>query len=169
MSSMRVMIFIDGSNLFRAARAYREGYKVDLALLRDKLAKGRTLARSYYYCSIGNPPRPEQLKFQEKLSYLHFEVVSKTLKIRTATKEKIEKGVDVALVTDMLRLAYNNAYDVAILVSGDNDFLQAVDDVKRAGKRVEVASFGFAIGRELKMKADDYVPLEQIAEEIQLR
>jgi len=168
MSSLRVMIFIDGSNIYRASRRYKIGYRPDIQKLQDKLVKGRTLMRTYYYCSIGNPPRPEQLKFQEKLKHLHIEVVSKSLKIRGSTHERVEKGVDVALVTDMLSLAYKNAYEVAILVSGDNDFLQAVDEVKRSGKRVEIAAFDSSIGKELRDMADDYTSIEQIADEIRL-
>ncbi len=167
MSSLRVMIFIDGSNLFKASERYRTGYRPDLAKLQDKLVKGRTLMRTYYYCSIANPPRIEQIKFQDKLKNLHIQVVSKSLKNRP-TGEKVEKGVDVALVTDMLSLAFRNAYDVAILVSGDSDFLQTVNEVKRAGKRVEIASFRFTIGKELQTEADDFIPIEPIADEIAL-
>ncbi len=76
--------------------------------------------------------------------------------------------MDVALVTDMLSLAYKNAYEVAILVSGDNDFLQAVDEVKHSGKRVEIAAFDSSIGKELRDMADDYTSIEQIADEIRL-
>jgi uncharacterized LabA/DUF88 family protein len=163
------MIFMDGSNLFKACEGYRKEYRIDIEKLRDKLVNGRTLMRTYYYCSISNPPRQEQIKFQEKLRFLHLEVNSKTLKIRGSTGEMIEKGVDVALATDMLSLAFRNAYDVAVLVSGDNDFLQAVDEVKRAGKRVEIACFSSSIGHELRMKADDFIPIDQIADEIELK
>ena len=46
----------------------------------------------------------------------------------------IEKAVDVKLATDLLLLKSN--YDVAIIVSGDQDFVPAVEEVKNAGKRV---------------------------------
>lgn len=142
---------------------------MDIEKLQNKLANGRPLIRAYYYCSIGNPPRAEQLKFLDKLKHLHMEVTARPLKVRSSTGESVEKGVDVALVTDMLSLASHGSYDVAILVSGDNDFLKAVDEVKRLGKRIEIAAFGFTAGKELREKADVFTPLEQVAEELKLK
>jgi uncharacterized LabA/DUF88 family protein len=80
----------------------------------------------------------------------------------------MEKGSDVALVTDLLGLAFRNAYDTAVLVSGDSDYLGAVEEVKRFGKRVEVVAFDSAIAAELKSAADRYISLENIAESIEL-
>ena len=37
-----------------------------------------------------------------------------------------EKGVDVAIATDMIKLAWEDAYDWAVLVSSDRDFIPAV-------------------------------------------
>ena len=53
-----------------------------------------------------------------------------------------EKGIDVALAVDFVRLAVERAYDVGILASLDSDFLPAIEtvvDLKLA--RVEVASW----------------------------
>jgi hypothetical protein len=47
-----------------------------------------------------------------------------------------EKGVDAALVTDLLSLAWQRAYDVAILVSGDADYVPAVEYVQSQGLKV---------------------------------
>jgi uncharacterized LabA/DUF88 family protein len=46
------------------------------------------------------------------------------------------------MATDMLAQAYRDLYDVAILVSGDNDFADALQSIKDTGKHVEVALFG---------------------------
>jgi len=50
----------------------------------------------------------------------------------------VEKGVDVQLAVDMVELAVDNTYDVAILISGDGDFAPAVELVKKLGKHVEL-------------------------------
>jgi len=47
-----------------------------------------------------------------------------------------EKGVDAALVTDLLSLAWQNAYEVAVLVSGDSDYIPAVEYVQAKGLKV---------------------------------
>lgn len=47
------------------------------------------------------------------------------------------KGDDIHLAIDMLRDAYENKYDVAILISGDGDFAPLIEYVRQKGKRVE--------------------------------
>lgn len=47
-----------------------------------------------------------------------------------------EKGVDAALVMDLLSLAWQRAYDVAVLVSGDSDYIPAVGYVQSQGLKV---------------------------------
>jgi uncharacterized LabA/DUF88 family protein len=48
----------------------------------------------------------------------------------------VEKGIDTAIVTDMVSLAWENAWDVAILVSSDKDFIPAVEFLNSKGYRV---------------------------------
>ena len=51
----------------------------------------------------------------------------------------IEKSVDVKLATDLLEL--RQIYDIAIIVSGDADYVPAVKAVKDSGKRVVNVTF----------------------------
>jgi uncharacterized LabA/DUF88 family protein len=60
-----------------------------------------------------------------------------------------EKGVDTALVTDLLSLAWQAAYDVAILVTSDADFIPAVEHVQAKGLKVVNAAWP-GLGFELK-------------------
>jgi NYN domain len=60
-----------------------------------------------------------------------------------------EKGVDAALVTDLLSLAWQRAYDVAVLVSGDSDYIPAVEYVQSQGLKVINAAWP-AHGHELQ-------------------
>ena len=60
-----------------------------------------------------------------------------------------EKGVDAALVTDLLSLAWQRAYDVAVLVSGDADYIPAVEYVQSQGLKVINAAWA-AKGHELQ-------------------
>jgi uncharacterized LabA/DUF88 family protein len=175
-SRIRVAIFIDGSNLFRASLA--QSFKIDLEKLVSELTGGRTLFRPCYYGSIPEDSDKKQVNFHRKLKYLGFKVVIKTLKkgYNKSGKEMfIEKGVDVALVTEMLSMAYKNAYDVAILVSGDNDYVDAVEEVKSIGKRVEIAFFEKIpntsqsfISPEFKMSGDQFISLDTIKHKIAL-
>lgn len=69
-------------------------------------------------------------------------------------KEVKNKGVDVALATDLLVYGMSDAsssYDVAMLVSGDNDFVPVIQKLKdrRPQVKVEVAQFNNAVGLEM--------------------
>lgn len=51
-----------------------------------------------------------------------------------------EKAADVMVAVDMCRMAFDDLYDAAYLLSADGDFTPAVEFVKAAGKKVYVAS-----------------------------
>lgn len=59
-----------------------------------------------------------------------------------------EKGVDTLMATDMVRLAWEDAYDIAVLATSDRDLIPAVELVKGKGLRVIQAGFP-PIGAEL--------------------
>ena len=52
-----------------------------------------------------------------------------------------EKGVDTAIATDMVQLAWERAYDVGVLASGDADFIPAVQFLTNKGVRIIQAGF----------------------------
>lgn len=52
-----------------------------------------------------------------------------------------EKGIDTAIVTDLLSLAWEGAYDVAILVSSDADMIPCVERVQEKGLKIINASW----------------------------
>lgn len=52
-----------------------------------------------------------------------------------------EKGVDTAIVTDLLSLAWEGAFDVAILVTSDADMIPCVERVQEKGFKVINASW----------------------------
>jgi uncharacterized LabA/DUF88 family protein len=101
-----------------------------------------------------------------------FEVVTKDLikrraratVVRTGEIEEVEKetekGVDVALVTDLLSMGYKNAYDTAIVVGADKDFEKAFREIKQIPRRLEIAAFSETASREIRMLADTFIPLE---------
>lgn len=47
-----------------------------------------------------------------------------------------EKGVDTRIVADMISLAWANAYDVAVLVSADRDFVPVAEFLQTKGIKV---------------------------------
>jgi hypothetical protein len=53
-----------------------------------------------------------------------------TLPLRYAEEIPREKGVDVRIALDLVRMARKNEYDVALLFSQDNDFSEAAQEIR---------------------------------------
>jgi uncharacterized LabA/DUF88 family protein len=83
-----------------------------------------------------------------------------------AISDRYEKGVDVALVTDLLLLASRNAFDVAIISAGDADFFRAVEGVKEMGKEIYIASFDDSCATKLKDASLGYISLTTFSDKI---
>ena len=149
----RVMLFIDGQNLYNAClRHFGDGYCYP-HLLAQELLHGRELAGIRFYTGIHDPrvnPRAhaalsrrlEAMKangvwtFTHTLRYSEQEVVDHGTPRcdhdfckADLVKRGREKGIDLRIGLDMLRLARQRQYDVAVLVSQDTDLNQAVDEL----------------------------------------
>ena len=53
----------------------------------------------------------------------------------------VEKGVDTHIATDMIRLAWEEAYDLAVLATSDGDLIPAVQFLNQKGMKVVQAGF----------------------------
>jgi len=78
-----------------------------------------------------------------------------------------EKGVDVALVTEMVYQSSQHNYDVLILVAGDLDYREAIKRIKQRGIKVVVAFFKSLTSPEFIRCADDFINIEEFLDEIQ--
>lgn len=154
----RVAIFIDGSNLYHALRENLGRTDLNFSDFAKKLIGERHLFRIYYYNALQDPQRyPEASKEQaEFLTILrnvpYLEVRLGGMKLSQG--QTVEKGVDVMLATDVVRYACDDAYDVAIMVSGDGDFCYALQAVKDRGKHLEIAYFEANAAKDLLEMAD---------------
>ena len=72
------------------------------------------------------------------------------------------KAVDLALATDVLTLAGEGRYEVAVLFAGDADYVPVVEAVKRLGRHVVLGFFagkGHGLSDDLRISADEFVDL----------
>jgi uncharacterized LabA/DUF88 family protein len=76
-----------------------------------------------------------------------------------------EKGVDTAIVTDLLSLAWERAYDVAVLVSSDADLVPAVARLQEKGFKIINAAWT-GIGHELAKTCWASFAIEAVANEL---
>ncbi len=130
----RVAVFIDGNNLFHAARFHNIDIDYN-KLLRVLLGDGRLL-RAFFYTGVDVGAERQQ-GFLLWMRRNGFRVIQKELK--TFYDGTRKANLDVEIAVDMLSLA--GRYDTAVLVSGDEDFVYAVNAVAYKGCRVEVAGF----------------------------
>ena len=156
----RVAIFIDGSNLYHSLEENCGRYDLDFGAFPTKLCKGRPLFRTYYYNVLRDQERNPQ-GYQDQQKFLTALYNMPYLEVRLGTSKMrgdvaVEKGIDIMLATDMLRFAWDNLYDVGILVSGDGDFAYALKAVKDLGKHVEIAAFMPNLSPDLIQIADTH-------------
>ena len=167
---MKSMAFIDYQNFQINKNSYLSENKLDtfnidfIKLVNEVNAKitiKPTLVKTFLFA-----PKPcEQLMncnneyYRQYYNWLcgmknksYFEVIEGTQEIRPASKDipidlndystytTKEKGTDVNVAVNMLSKAYHNAYDVAILVSGDTDYIPVVKELHNLGKTVVLAT-----------------------------
>ncbi|KOO22140.1 conserved unknown protein [Chrysochromulina tobinii] len=159
------MIFIDGSWLYYSlhgrrpncpvTRKYGEGWEyshsidfdrlpqlIAQRLHKEMLERFKTqrfveVVRSVAFASMRadtdvQSPRKRLFKGMEKANYdVHL----------STTVGHQEKCIDIALAVEMMHYAsLPGAYDVAVLVSGDKDFMPALSRIRTKGKRVAICS-----------------------------
>jgi uncharacterized LabA/DUF88 family protein len=155
----RVAVFIDGNNLFHAARFHNIDIDYN-KLLRVLLGDGRLL-RAFFYTGVDVGAERQQ-GFLLWMRRNGFRVIHKELK--TFYDGTRKANLDVEIAVDMLSLA--GRYDTAVLVSGDEDFVYAVNAVAYKGCRVEVAGFRSNTAPKLIDVADYFIDLGEIAEKV---
>jgi uncharacterized LabA/DUF88 family protein len=73
-----------------------------------------------------------------------------------------EKGIDAAIITDLLSLAFDDNYDIAILISGDADYAPAVEYIQKKTDKQIIQAFFKAHGDELRNKCWDHLFFEDL-------
>jgi uncharacterized LabA/DUF88 family protein len=154
-----VAVFIDGNNLFHAARFHNIDIDYN-KLLRVLLGDGRLL-RAFFYTGVDVGAERQQ-GFLLWMRRNGFRVVHKELK--TFYDGTRKANLDVEIAVDMVSLA--GRYDTAVLVSGDEDFVYAVNAVAYKGCRVEVAGFRSNTAPKLIDVADYFIDLGEIADRV---
>lgn len=165
----RVAIFIDGSNLYSAARSL--DFDIDYKRLLAEFSSNSRLIRAFYYTALiddqeYSPIRP----LVDWLDYNGYTVVTKPTKEFTDAqgRRKIKGNMDIELAIDAMEIAEN--IDHAVIFSGDGDFRRLVESLQRKGRRVTVVSTTRSqppmVADELRRQADVFVDLADMAPQI---
>lgn len=160
----RVAIFIDGNNFYFGLRKLYGKNKslktFDFARFSDLLSKKRNIVDIFYYNAQLDKEQnldkyESQKEFFEKLKKIpNFHLIlCKLLKRNITGTDKfyyIIKEDDIHMAVDMVENSCGDKFDVAIVVSGDGDFVPAVKAVQRKNKFVENIYFKNSSSRNLK-------------------
>lgn len=138
------MVFIDYQNVYRNARrtfgadaddvaSFGQIDPLQVGLHLADLAQGQ-LAQVRIYRGMPNsnydPPGNSAARRQVRVWNMDQRVVPVTRPLRYPKKRRggeEEKGIDVALAVDYVRLAMEDKYDVGIIFSSDTDLLPALE------------------------------------------
>jgi uncharacterized LabA/DUF88 family protein len=165
----RLAIFIDGANLYGAARSL--GFDIDYKLLLKWAASKGRLVRAFYYTALMedqeySPIRP----LVDWLDYNGYTMVTKPTKEFTdaSGRRKIKGNMDIELAIDVMEMAEHVQH--IMLFSGDGDFRRLVEAVQRKGVRVTVVSTVRSqppmVADELRRQADHFLELQELASSI---
>jgi uncharacterized LabA/DUF88 family protein len=152
---MKVCIFFDGQNFYRSLLRYDEKLRVDY----DRLAAWITqkiggedaiFGGAYYYVGVSTGAPQQVEAFLKGLELRPGYFVKREPRVRRTGlcpncggdyEYTTEKRVDTRLVADLIHYAAHGAYDAAVLISGDDDFVPAAEAVNALGKQVWVATW----------------------------
>ena len=164
----RTALFIDGANLYSAARALN--IELDFRRMLELFRERTKLIRAYYYTAVTEGEEFSPIKpLVDWLGYNGFSVVTKPAKRFTDADghRRIKGNMDIEIAVDMLAMAPH--LDHAVLFSGDGDFRRLVQAVQAQGTRVSVVSTLKSqppmASDDLRRQADHFIELaDQIAE-----
>lgn len=148
--------------------------KIDYVKLVQKISKTTNLLRAYFYDGVTDPVSVKQKNFHEALRRNGIQLRTRILKNRITfcskcgdkTSRPVQKGVDVSLATDILRHAWQETCEVCIIVSGDQDFKDAIEVAKDKGIKIWVASFKSSLSKEISLTADKVILLDELFDDI---
>jgi uncharacterized LabA/DUF88 family protein len=168
-SNERIALFIDGSNLYAAAKAL--GFDIDYKRMLQIFAEKAILVRAFYYTALlENQEFSPIHSLVNWLDYNGYTMVTKPAKEFTdpTGNQKIKGNMDIELAIDVMEMLEH--IDHIILFSGDGDFRRLVESAQRKGKRVSVVSTIKSnppmIADELRRQSDYFIELKDLQDVI---
>ncbi|GAB4149517.1 MAG: hypothetical protein OHK0017_13670 [Patescibacteria group bacterium] len=150
----RVVVFIDGSNLYYTLQSINK--KFDYSKFEQWLNKHATLKGIHYYAAF-DPEDQKQIDFLNDLNGLGYTTHQKPIRW---VIDHYKGNMDVELAVDAMY--YMNIYDVMILISGDGDFSYLCQTLEKVKRTTVILSMGGYTAQELHESATNYFFLERI-------
>lgn len=81
-------------------------------------------------------------------------------------RRTVEKGVDAAILTELIQYAFDDNFDQAILISGDADYVPAVEYIQRKTDKQIVQAFFRNCGTELRNACWHHIYFDDFMEKL---
>lgn len=186
---LRTMVFIDFQNFnisyndycnYKGLSRKHIDYCVLSKQLNNQLQLSSQVIKTYLFASKPCDQLLSLESYQKQYEWLcklkqanYFELIEGQQVIRhtdgttfdisdSKTYTTLEKGTDVNVAVQMLSKGYQNAYDIAILVSGDTDYIPVVECLHNLGKIVILATLPQQNIDKYKMIIDRHLPISSI-------
>jgi uncharacterized LabA/DUF88 family protein len=151
----RVGVFVDVQNMYYSAKNLYKA-KVNFAQVLREAVAGRKLVRAIAYAIKADIK--EEKGFHDALEKIGYEVKTKDLQTFAGGAKKGDWDIGIAM--DMIELALK--LDTLILVSGDGDFVDLLQHLRRAmGCRLEVMAIGPSSSGKLRDEADEFIDMDK--------
>lgn len=162
----RAAVFIDGAYLTKILDVDFGKPKIDLSAFSDILCGDYERLRTYYYNCMpyqsGLPTEEERRRFSAMDKFVYtlkklprFDV--KLGRLECIGGEFVQKRVDIAMAVDMVRLSCGRMIGKAIVVTGDSDFVPAIEASKESGVVVILYYSPSSVHDELLLSVDESV------------
>ncbi len=167
----KTALFIDGANLYKAARAL--GFDMDYKSLLAKARASSKLLRAYYYTAIQEDKEQDYSPLRPLVDWLDYNGYTMVTKIAreftdASGKRRFKGSTDIELVVDMMTLAPK--LDHIVLFTGNGDFKRAIEALQADGVRVTIVSTIKSqppmASDELRRQADRFIDLAEIEKDI---
>ena len=175
--TQRTLWIVDGSYLYKSS-----SQRFDYLLLKKELQNvlRTSFYESYFFNSVQRPPADGQDSFHSWLKlappqgpqmrvmlYSQKDLRSECPACGHKYDRQVQKGVDVAIATTMMKLAFKDRFDRLVLSAGDGDFEEVVDYIKtELGKGLVLAGFRDTVSPDLQCYADQIIWIDRFLDKI---
>ena len=149
MKQNRAILLIDGSNFYFKLKDLKisDQLQFNFSGFAKHLSQDFKIVDQCYYIGrirTGSSKKSKTMHAnqQKLLAHLHDHGFRYSLGYLLKSDSRYhEKGVDVQMAVDILKGAYKDMYDHALLISSDTDLIPAIVEAQEEGKTIEYMGF----------------------------
>ncbi len=166
----RAAVLVDGGYFAKVLESDFNCPKIDFCRFSDIICGDYERLRTYYYNCMPHQSNPateaERRRYSAMDKFVYtlrklprFEI--RLGKLGRVGESFVQKRVDILLAVDLVRLSWGKQIEKAILITGDSDFVPAVEASKDAGVLVQLYYSKASVHDELLSAVDEYFEINK--------